>query len=191
MVWFNPTPTPIQQQPAAPRPEDRVLPVATVRDQPQQRSNQERNRRRRQLFDILMQEVEAIPELEPKAKERLRVNLRELAREQDRPTPARRPLPPAAPPVVAAPPAEEHHPEAPPAADPHADHVVAALVPVFDPSEPVEGEALPLDAEENARVAEQLRRCLSLHTERARKISSYIQALLALTEEVHTLQTEA
>lgn len=138
-----------------------------------------------------MQEVEEIPELEPKAKQRLRENLRELARFSERPKP-QSPLPP--------PEREGFTPssvgnkrlsedDAGQGGDPHTEHVVAALA----PSDRMDDEEIipPEEAEENMRLAEQLRRCLSLHTERARKISSYIQALLALTEEVHTLRVDA
>lgn len=202
MVWFNPLPTPIQQSPAPPRPDDRVMPVAHVKDQPSKRSSQEKNRRRRQLFDILMQEVEAIPELEAPAKARLRDNLRELARYTDQPIPPRQATPQAPNPA-----ADPHrHAGGQPDGhaggqagghadghaggdDHHAEHVVAVLArpPLAAGPEPLPPEA----AEESLRLAEQLRRCLSVHTDRARKISSYIQALLALTEDVHTLELEA
>lgn len=206
MVWFNPLPTPIQQSPAPPRPDDRVMPVAHVKDQPSKRSSQEKNRRRRQLFDILMQEVEAIPELEAPAKARLRDNLRELARYTDQPIPPRpaAPTPPTqAPPQAPLVTADPHrhagsqpdshtggHAEGHAGSDDHhAEHVVAVLArpPLASGPEPLPPEA----AEESLRLAEQLRRCLSVHTDRARKISSYIQALLALTEDVHTLELEA
>lgn len=187
MVWFKGPTGPIQQAPIPPRPDERVHAVAPVNANPQRRSPDDRNRRRRHLFDILMQEVDEIPDLEPTAKERLRSNLRQFAGYVEE-EPPRRASPPPRPKAEPNPPhlLDDHRL--------HAEHVVATLAlgqaagtDEGGRTDPTQDEA----AAEALRVAEQLRRCLAVHSERARKISSYIHAIQALTSEIHTLEVEA
>ncbi|MEA1675242.1 hypothetical protein [Nitrospirillum sp. BR 11163] len=70
---------------------------------------------------------------------------------------------------------------APPAAGQELAHVVDHLAPQH---------AGLSDAErlENARLADALRQCLAVHSDGARKISTYLQALMAQSGEIHHVE---
>lgn len=161
---------------------------ATDRDrrQPRQQARQEKeepkpqdrrsadpaNRRRRRLFDLLFEEIEQIPDLDVRQKERLRKNLRSRIAQRDalpHPPDALRtpPLPPAAVPPPSDDPAD--HPDVP--IDP--DRIAAEVAPVDD--------GLPAEElEENAVLAAQLRDCLTRRTDTARKVAVYLHLLLSV-----------
>ncbi|HYF88585.1 hypothetical protein [Azospirillum sp.] len=143
------------------------------RNSRQERHDREQERRdhsppnpqRRRLYDLLFDEVDQFDGLDERQRSLLKDNLRShLSRR--------------APPAPATPPPVHHDEEALAEAllkDP------AAPLPV-DPEHIVEAvttAAPELDAE-TARLAEQLRDCLSRNTDRARKVAVYLHLLLTL-----------
>ncbi|WP_376958937.1 hypothetical protein ABNQ39_03400 [Azospirillum sp. A26] len=137
----------------------------------QQEREQERrdqsppNPQRRRLYDLLFDEVDQFDGLDDRQRDRLKDSLRShLSR--------RRPAPPTAAPSV---PHDEEalaeallkDPAAPIPVDP--EHIVQAVT-----------AAAPEQDAETARMAEQLRDCLSRNTDRARKVAVYLHLLLTL-----------
>lgn len=123
------------------------------------------NPQRRRLYDLLFEEVDQFDGLDEHQRTRLKDNLRShLSR--------RSPPPPASPTPV-------HHdeealaeallkdPAAPLPVDP--EHIVQAAT-----------ASAPEQDAETARLAEQLRDCLSRNTDRARKVAVYLHLLLTL-----------
>ncbi|MFC7331995.1 hypothetical protein [Rhodocista pekingensis] len=165
MVWV-PNHVPPLQQPAAPVRQDvKVVPAAAISDRRDRRSGSDANRRRRALFDFLMQEVHEIRELEPDQKALVRDNLRGFVQRQSLRSPDQ-PVPP------------------PPSPEEAADTVVAAMAPA--PS-----AELPADERENRRrLREEVRRLLMLHSDRATKIAAYIHGLMVATREVHVVDLD-
>ncbi|NYZ14321.1 hypothetical protein HL658_17325 [Azospirillum sp. RWY-5-1] len=129
------------------------------------------NRRRRRLLDLLFDEIEQIPDLDVRQKERLRRNLRSRVGQHDavlpRPPPQSATLPPLPPDAPDIRPADL--PEVP--IDPDR---IAAEVTTVDEDLPAE------EMEENAVLAAQLRDCLTRRTETARKIAIYLHLLLSV-----------
>ncbi|MDZ5648530.1 hypothetical protein [Nitrospirillum sp. BR 11828] len=72
-------------------------------------------------------------------------------------------------------------PVAPPAPGQELAHVVEHLAPQH--AELSDAERL-----ENARLADALRQCLAVHSDGARKIASYLEALLAQNGEIHHVE---
>lgn len=173
-------------QPYLPRPpdvvtppvqSDTVPPITAVKDREARRdSSGERRRKRRALLDLLMQEVEAIPDLDPPHKERIRRNMRDFVRRETiRPKPAQ---------------GGEGVPEETVGQNPvHADedHAGPILRAALSPPSAEEQEQI----EEAARLEGEFRRCLALHTERARNIAAYIHALQTLESAPHLVTVEA
>lgn len=133
------------------------------------------NPQRSSLFDLLFDEVDATPEIEDRVKDRLKRNVRRSFRRQEAaPAPA-----PIAPP----------HAVKPPSAADDLVHVVVPAVETIDPERLIRIAAEDTDdaARDQERVVEarlvasQLRYCLSQHTETARKVSTYLRALLVVT----------
>lgn len=135
-------------------------------DREQERRDQSPpNPQRRRLYDLLFDEVDQFDGLDERQRSRLKENLRShLSR--------RAPPPPAATPPVshdeeALAEALLKDPAAPIPVDP--DHIVQAVT-----------AAAPEQDAETARLAEQLRDCLSRNTDRARKVAVYLHLLLTL-----------
>lgn len=123
------------------------------------------NPQRRRLYDLLFDEVDQFDGLDERQRTRLKDNLRSHLS-------SRAPPPPAAPPPV-------HHDE-----EALAEALLkdpAAEVPV-DPEHIVKAAiaAAPELDPETARLAEQLRDCLSRNSDRARKVAVYLHLLLTL-----------
>jgi hypothetical protein len=70
---------------------------------------------------------------------------------------------------------------APPAAGQELAHVVEHLAPQH-------ADLSDADRLENARLADALRQCLAVHSDGARKISTYLQALMAQNGEIHHVE---
>lgn len=135
-------------------------------DREQERRDQSPpNPQRRRLYDLLFDEVDQFDGLDDRQRDRLKDSLRNHL---SRSTPAK---PSAAPPV----PHDEEalaeallkDPSAPIPVDP--EHIVQAVT-----------AAAPEQDAETARMAEQLRDCLSRNTDRARKVAVYLHLLLTL-----------
>lgn len=139
------------------------------------RSADANNRRRRRLLDLLFDEIDHIPDLDVRQKERLRRNLRSRVGQHDAVLPRPPPQTATPPPPIATPPADEpehrpsDHPEVP--VDPDR---IATEVTTVDEDLPAE------EMEENAVLAAQLRDCLTRRTETARKIAIYLHLLLSV-----------
>lgn len=123
------------------------------------------NPQRRRLYDLLFDEVDQFDGLDERQRTRLKDNLRSHLS-------SRAPPPPATPPPV-------HHDE-----EALAEALLkdpAATVPV-DPEHIVQAAiaAAPEQDPETARLAEQLRDCLTRNTDRARKVAVYLHLLLTL-----------
>lgn len=123
------------------------------------------NPQRRRLYDLLFEEVDQFDGLDERQRTRLKDNLRSHLSRRAPPPPASQ--------------SPAHHdeealaeallkdPAAPLPVDP--EHIVQAAT-----------AAAPEQDEETARLAEQLRDCLSRHTDRARKVAVYLHLLLTL-----------
>ncbi|ANC91539.1 hypothetical protein A6A40_06280 [Azospirillum humicireducens] len=123
------------------------------------------NPQRRRLYDLLFEEVDQFDGLDEGQRTRLKDNLRNHLSRRAPPSPAS--------------PAPVHHdeealaeallkdPAAPLPVDP--EHIVQAAT-----------AAAPEQDAETARLAEQLRDCLSRNTDRARKVAVYLHLLLTL-----------
>lgn len=180
MVWFNPFIPPAPQAPVVPRPDNRVSGVQPIKEEQQKRSGQDPNRRRRRMFDALMEEVEALPGLEKDQRQTIRDNLREFVRKE-----------------VSKPQEERQHP---PQHDAHHDDHIEHLVKAVTPEPPAQGTLFDFgpdippvvapETQKSKQLADQMRRCLKLRTDTAKKISSYIHALLAVNHEQHLVEID-
>lgn len=160
--------------------------VDTVGDrEPRREGSGQRRRKRRALLDLLMEEVEALPDLPADQKAAVRRNLRDFVRtETIRPRAVAPPGPPAAEPP-------------PPAASGGITGAGDRGEPAADTAAPILRAALRYPSaeeqariEENARLEDELRRCLAQHTEAARKIATYIHALQTLEHAPHLITIE-
>ena len=186
-------------------PSDRVTGAnATGWHQPEnhgQNQGQERryqNPNRISIFDLLFEEVDAIPEIDEPVQRRLKRHVRRNFRQQMEapPTsvsPVALPSPslevlPAHPPSLKSspirPPTKSRAPPSP------ADDLVKVVIPTIkatDTEHLIQTVArsdskFPDDpVVEARRIADQLRYCLGQHTETAQKVSVYLRALLVLT----------
>ncbi len=150
---------------------------------------QYQNPARASIFDLLFDEVDHTPEIEEPVKQRLKQNVRRSFRQQsgtapEAPQAAR--LLSAKPPFPESPP-HQHQPRPPPTP---ADDLVKVVVPTVnaaDTEKLIRGVAENDDPYTNEqvlearRLADQLRYCLSQHTQTAQKVSAYLRALLVLT----------
>jgi len=145
--------------------------------EPERRDPQPPNPKRRRIYDMLFEEIDQIDALDEGQRTRIKDNIRShltAAPRHEAPhgrrayatgyaqTPPE--LPPPAQPIIADPSAVEPIDH---------DQIVQVAAPVH-PHLP------PDEAQENARLARQLRECLALHTERARKVAVYLHLLLRL-----------
>lgn len=155
--------------PVTPPSKDRhVLGVNRIEER-QRREEKGREGRslRHRLIDLVMDEVESLPDLTPPQKQRIRHNLGRFAERQPDQTPDQPPPPPPTP-----------------------DQTLAAMT--ADEVSPVEDAAVPVvaDGVDATHLAQQMQLLLSLHSERATKISNYIHALMAVTPDSHQVDLD-
>ncbi len=159
----------------------------TRRDPRERRREDDTNKKRRHLFDLLFDEIDQVDGLSDVQRGRIRNNIRariaaKVLDSQIRATQqAAHALEIAA---QRAPPHAQHPPDPPPdgaAPDAPAEPLVRA-----DPDQiiafaaPQDSDQPPDELIENARMAELLRDCLARNTERARKVAIYLHLILAL-----------
>lgn len=165
MVFYTP---PLQRlpTPVTPPTKDRsVLGVNRIEERRREdRGKGEGRSLRHRLLDMVMEEVESLPELSPPQKQRIRHNLGRFA--QNQPDQPPHPLPP------------------PPTTPEHAAAVVADLLGEDDSAPSDEDGAVAV------HLASEMRRLLSLHSDRAMKIASYIHALMAVTPDSHQVDLD-
>lgn len=152
------------------------------REQQDRRSKEKDAPRRRRIHDLLFEEIDQIDALDPHQRERVKRNIRNHFADAQPATPPHYGQP--------RPAAEDRGDEA--AEDEDAERAAHDLLhdpdtlvsadhePFVQVAAPVHPHLPPSEAEENARLARQLRDCLAHHTERARKIAVYLHLLLAL-----------
>jgi hypothetical protein len=117
-----------------------------------------RDGRRRSLLDLFMEEVDALDDLPPDDRDRIKARVRRRF----------------------SPPASRFEPPRPPPAP--GEHPIETLVRAIAPhDDATEGP----EADEDRRLALQFRRCLEQHTERALRVSAYVHALQASLEKRH------
>jgi hypothetical protein len=173
MVFYTP---PIQRLPVAATPPTRDRRVAGVSKVAAQAAGERDPRQgrslRQRLIDMVMDEVEEFPDLTPEQREHIRGN---LGRFSDRQPGQNKPQHQAndLPALAALPPPPE-------------DPVELALTALKGGPDPA--EMMP---PESVRLADQMRRLLEMHSDRAVKIASYIHALQATVPETHSLTLEA
>lgn len=174
MVLYTP---PIQRLPVPATPparDRRVLGVSKVAAQATGERDARQGRSLRQrLIDMVMDEVAEFPDLTSEQRDHIRGNLGRFADRQP-----------------------DHHP--PPQQQPKGQTALAR--PSAPPANPVELAMTALDGApdpagmmppESQQLAEQMRRLLEMHSDRAVKIASYIHALQAIVPEAHSLTLEA
>jgi len=169
MVFYTP---PLQRlpTPVTPPSKDRhVLGVNRIEER-QRRDDKGREGRslRHRLIDLVMDEVESLPELTPPQKQRIRHNLGRFAERQP-----------------------DHHPGQPPPPPPTPEQALAALIAEEAPP-PVEDTGPPAlnDGVDAVELGRQMQVLLGLHSERATKISNYIHALMAVTPDSHQVSLD-
>ncbi len=168
MVFYT---APLQRLPTpvtSPSKDRYVLGVNRIEER-QRREDKGREGRslRHRLIDLVMDEVDSLPELTPPQKQRIRHNLGRFAERQP-----------------------DQAPDQPPPPPPTPDQTLAAMT-AEEVSAPVE-PSLPAvsDGVDAARLAQQMHVLLSLHSERATKISNYIHALMAVTPGSHQVDLD-
>lgn len=133
----------------------------TKRESDEERERREKNatnRQRRRLFDLLFDEIENLPTLDRPQKERLKHKIRARITASPSAADPVRPVPPR--PVGRS-------------VEPDHDGIVAAIVP-DDPDHSMD------QVEENALLAAQLRECLTMRTDAARRVAFYLTVLLGI-----------
>jgi hypothetical protein len=181
MVLYTP---PIQRLPVITSPpvrDRRVMGVSRVAAQATGERDAHHGRSLRQrLIDMVMDEVEEFPDLTPEQREHIRGNLGRFSDRQPDQNKSQQH-------------AKEQHAKEQPA-------LVPPPIPAPLPEDPVEVALTALEGgrdpaevmpPESVRLAEQMRRLLEMHSDRAVKIASYIHALQALIPESHSLTMEA
>ncbi|AWK85620.1 hypothetical protein [Azospirillum thermophilum] len=133
------------------------------------RNQQPPNPARRRVYDLLFDEVDRIDDLQPQQRARIKDNLRAQLTARKPPDEATAP-PPAEQDEGALADALLRNPQSVPVDH---DHIVGLAAPTH-------GELPPDLAAENAQLAQQLRDCLSRHTERARRVAVYLHLLLSI-----------
>lgn len=168
MAFYTP---PLQRLPTPVSPPSKDRPVLGVNriEERQRRDEKGREGRslRHRLIDLVMDEVESLPELTSPQKQRIRHNLGRFAERQPEQTPDRPPPPPPTPDQTLAAMTEE---DTPPAAE---------VAP------PAVGDGV-----EAVQLAQQMQVLLSLNSERATKISNYIHALMTITPDSHQVDLD-
>lgn len=186
MVFYTP---PLQNLPAPVTPvnKDRsVVGVQPVGDRRREEPDRRKGRSlRHRLIDLLMEEVEGLPDLSDRQKQRIRRNLDRFAERQPVAPPATERGPPVPSPLMtdALPPIIDHVP-----LPPEPDQAIAALT-AEDPEELATAATL-VDGMDATQLAHEIKRLLALHSEQAAKIASYIQALKTVTPEDHQVDLD-
>lgn len=168
MAFYTP---PLQRlpTPVTPPSKDRhVLGVNRIEER-QRREEKGREGRslRHRLIDLVMDEVESLPDLTTPQKQRIRNNLGRFAERQP-----------------------DHAPDHPPPPPPTPEQSLAALT---AGEEMPPDAAAPLavgDGVDAVQLAQQMQILLGLHSERATKISNYIHALMAVTPDSHQVDLD-
>lgn len=175
MVFYTP---PLQRTPAPATPPAKDRPVLGVnriepRAQREERGQSKRSLRHR-LIDLVMDEVDSLPDLSSPQKQRIRSSLDRFAT-----THADQNADPAADGK-----GEQPAPSPPPPVpiQDHVGDVVAGIV--------VASSDIPSDGVDAVHLASEMRRLLALHTECAVKIASYIHALMAVTPDSHQIDLD-
>lgn len=168
MVFYTP---PLQRlpTPVTPPSKDRhVLGVNRIEER-QRREEKGREGRslRHRLIDLVMDEVESLPDLSTPQKQRIRHNLGRFADRQP-----------------------DHPAGQPPPPPPTPEQALAAMT--ADEPTPAEDPVLPAvsDGVDAVELGRQMQLLLSLHSERATKISNYIHALMAVTPDSHQVSLD-
>ncbi len=179
MVLYTP---PIQRLPVNATPPTRERRVAGVSKVAAQATGERDARQgrslRQRLIDMVMDEVEELPDLTSEQRDRIRGNLDRFADRQSPPEGRQETFPQPQPQPQAQP--EAQPPPLP--ADPLAI-TLSAISGGEDDGGPAASEAV--------KLAQQMRRLLELHSEQARKIAAYVHALQAMVPETHQLTLEA
>lgn len=166
MVFYTP---PIQRppMPVTPTVKDRsVLGVNRIGARERRDEGRERDGRslRRRLMDLVMEEVETLPDLSVPQKERIRRNLDRFA---------------------------EKHPggatDLPP--QPTLEQALDTVSRLY--SEEDEEASSQVESAASRWLAYEMQRLLSLHTESATKIATYIHALMATSPDAHQVDIDA
>ncbi|QJE72922.1 hypothetical protein HHL28_07310 [Aerophototrophica crusticola] len=162
MAFFTPPiQRPILEPVRPPERRDGVTPAKPVGDRDKEdKGPGYKRRRRRDLLDFLKVEVDSLPDLTPDYRERVHRNLELFARHHPGPGPDGQPTQPTIGVVEAAAPVDGH------------------------PDLPPEEQA------ENLRLAQELDRLLSMHTEPASRIASYVHALQATAPDAHQVEID-
>lgn len=168
MVFYTP---PLQRPPTpvTPPSKDRhVLGVNRIEER-QRRDDRGREGRslRHRLIDLVMDEVESLPDLSTPQKQRIRHNLGRFADRQP-----------------------DHPAGQPPPPPPTPEQALAAMT-AEEPA-PVEDLVSPVinDGVDAIELGRQMQVLLGLHSERATKISNYIHALMAVTPDSHQVSLD-
>lgn len=169
MVFYTP---PLQRPPApvtAPVKDRHVSGVNRIepRDRREDDGRGKRSLRHR-LIDLVMDEVDGIPDLSPPQKQRIRHSLDRFA-DQHKPDQQK-------------PEQKNDQPPPPPPSPEQAAEVMANIV-AADPVPHHDG----IDA---VHLAAEMRRIMALHTDRAVKIVSYLHALMAVTPDSHQVDLD-
>lgn len=168
MAFYTP---PLQRlpTPVTPPSKDRhVLGVNRIEARPRREEKGREGRSlRHRLIDLVMDEVESLPDLTTPQKQRIRNNLGRFADRQP-----------------------DHAPDHPPPPPPTPDQTLAAMT----AEEEIQAEAAALaavsDGVDAVQLAQQMQILLGLHSERATKISNYIHALMAVTPDSHQVDLD-
>lgn len=168
MAFYTP---PLQRlpTPVTPPSKDRhVLGVNRIEER-QRREEKGREGRslRHRLIDLVMDEVESLPDLSTPQKQRIRHNLGRFADRQP-----------------------DHPADQPPPPPPTPEQALAAMT--ADEPAPVEDPVAAVfnDGVDAVELGRQMQVLLSLHSERATKISNYIHALMAVTPDSHQVSLD-
>lgn len=189
MVLYTP---PLQNIPPPVTPPSRDRPVVGVQPLGDRRREGQPDRRkgrslRHRLLDLLMEEVENLPDLSTRQKQRIRRNLHRFAeRPPLPPTPMERGPPPVEAPLLAEAEVQPVIDNAPP---PEPDQVISAMADDIIGVEELAAAKLAggMDA---AQLSQEIERLLALHSEQAVKIASYIQALKTVTPNDHQVDLD-
>lgn len=157
---FQRLPTPV----TPPAKDRHVLGVNRIGDR-RQRDDKGKDGRslRHRLIDLVMDEVDGLPDLTSPQKQRIRHNLGRFSdRQPDHPS---------------------GHPPPPP---PTPEQALAALT-----EHDADGAVPPPSGDvDPAALTQQMQQLLSLHNERATKIANYIHAMMAITQDSHQVSLD-
>jgi hypothetical protein len=167
MAFYTP---PLQRPPTPVSPPARDRHVLGINRIEERQRREEKGREgrslRHRLIDLVMEEVESLPDLSVPQKQRIRHNLGRFSDRQP-----------------------DHPPGLPPPPPPTPDQTLAAMTgdedQVVEPPSPTADDGV-----EVAHLARQMQQLLSLHSERATKISNYIHALMAVTPDSHQVDLD-